>query len=147
GVPRQRLEHVVEEPDPGACPSIAHPVERHSDAEVGLLGLTMDFRGTRHRESVNGHAVVRIISSAETTASMSSPVPTEIRKQSFSSGAAETSRTRIPKSASRRRKTSLAGTALKRINRKFAAEGYTVMPRIARSRSIVRSRVAMMSAT
>ena len=63
---------------------------------------------------------------------MSSSVPMEILRHSASSGAAETSRTRMPCSSWSRRNTSPAGRPRHRIRTKFAAVGKTSRPGIRR---------------
>ena len=84
-------------------PSSAHP-----DVQVGLLGGPPDFADALRGSSPCSQP--RIRSSAAAAASMSSGVPTEIRRHSASSGAPETSRTRMPSSSNSRRKTSRAGS-------------------------------------
>ena len=82
---RQRLEHVVEEADPGVDRGLAAPVEVDPDVQVGLLGGAADLADARSRALL----IVpqpRICSSAAAAASMSSGVPIEIRRQSASSG-------------------------------------------------------------
>ena len=118
-------------PMPVRTVAVAAAVEVHADVEIGLLGGAADLadaghgaRGSRtviptsepHPCSVAldplaAHARRQPISpSASATASMSSAVPTEIRRHCASSAAPDTSRTRMPCSSSSRRNTSRAGS-------------------------------------
>jgi hypothetical protein len=114
-VARQRLEHVVEEPDAGLDPGLTPAVQIYPDAEIGLFGGSGNLADTGHdvrvrSSAVGGKAVqrqqcrriraqARMCSRALITISMSSGVPIETRRHCVSSGEAETSRTRIPYSS------------------------------------------------
>ena len=47
-VPRERVEHVVEEPDPGLHRRVTAAVQVHPDVQVGLLGGAADLTSAAH---------------------------------------------------------------------------------------------------
>ena len=50
-MPRQEIEHMVEEADSGGNAGHAGPVEVYGDLDIGLLGLALDGRGAHEMGS------------------------------------------------------------------------------------------------
>ena len=149
-VPRERVEHVVEEPDAGAharpCPGPSRSTRtwRSVSLVVVRVRILADARRSRiaHLDpelakvpAAPRHALTasrrrqNLAPARSATASMSSAVPTEIRRHCSSSG---TRRTR-PAPGCRARPAAAgtpprAGTACSRTSTKLAALGYTVSP-------------------
>ena len=120
GVPGERVEHVVEEADAGA-----HRGRRRARRDRRARADRFPWWSGGFRrcatpwpswEKVVGRCEpryrARIRPSASATASVSSAVPTEIRRHCASSAAPDTSRTRMPCSSSSRLKHLRAGRVL-----------------------------------
>ena len=90
----ERLQHVIEESDPGLHRGLTPAVEDDPNEEIGLLGGAPNLSHSwRHRSPAS---VAKVSPRAASTASMSSSVPIEIRRHSERSVPPETSRTRMP---------------------------------------------------
>src|SRR4029079_2448939 len=122
-VARDLVEHVVEERNAARKARAAGSVEIHSHADPGLLGVAFDFRSSH--SSASRMAVISI--------RFSSGVPTVTRRQLASIGCAPLKlRTSTPCARRLWYARSASGT---RTRKKFACDGYAVVPGSAASAS------------